>query len=117
MVTVLSTHMTMKEHLDPILRTKPGQAHIAGTGPDGATCRECAKWHNRSEGDADEVDDYRYRGEGKGILYLQPAKCNHRIMGKADKRVPHDAGACRLFVASENPPPTQRPDRRFKAAS
>ena len=31
---------------DGIAKTFLGQAHIAGTGPDGMTCRECTFWHS-----------------------------------------------------------------------
>lgn len=38
---LFSEHMTAKEVHLPIAETYLGQAHIAGTGPEGRTCREC----------------------------------------------------------------------------
>ena len=42
---LFSEHMTAKEIHRPIADTYLGQAHIAGTGPEGKTCRECRFWH------------------------------------------------------------------------
>jgi len=42
---LFSEHMTAKEVHRPIAETFLGQAHIAGTGPEGRTCRECRFWH------------------------------------------------------------------------
>lgn len=42
---LFSEHLTAKEVHRPIAETYLGQAHIAGTGPEGKTCRECIFWH------------------------------------------------------------------------
>jgi hypothetical protein len=42
---LFSEHMTAKDVHRPIADTYLGQAHIAGTGPEGRTCRECRFWH------------------------------------------------------------------------
>lgn len=42
---LFSEHLTAKEVHQPIAETFLGQAHIAGTGPEGRTCRECRFWH------------------------------------------------------------------------
>lgn len=42
---LFSEHMTAREVHKPIADTYLGQAHIAGTGPEGRTCRECRFWH------------------------------------------------------------------------
>lgn len=42
---LFSEHLTAKEVHRPIAETFLGQAHIAGTGPEGRTCRECRFWH------------------------------------------------------------------------
>lgn len=112
---LFSQNLTMSEHLAPVMNTHMGQAHFAGTGPDNKTCRECAKWYRKW--DTGKASPHVYKGRGKGVLYLQPAHCNHPILNKAGNYVPHDALACRLFAQEESPPASTRPDRRFKQKS
>ena len=38
-------HLTAAPCDEALRQTYIGQAHIAGTGPIGATCRECRHWH------------------------------------------------------------------------
>lgn len=64
MKALFSDHMTMKEHTKPIEMTALGQAHFGGTGPDGATCRECSKWLKVSK-DGFSIP-HEYRGIGGG---------------------------------------------------
>ena len=109
---LFTPHLTMPETLEPILRTHLGQAHIAGTGPEGKTCRECSHWFNR-DGNG-RLCAAKYQGDGSGTLHLQGARCNRPILNKADRLVPHNADACRLFEQEESPPPASRPDKRFK---
>lgn len=40
----ISPHMTAADFDCPIRNTYLGQAHIAGTGPEGTTCRQCKHW-------------------------------------------------------------------------
>ncbi len=102
----LTPHLTREPNHDALVATFIGQAHIAGTGPEGATCRECRFWC--------EPD-----GEGTiGVLWLRYSprhktkagdlkrhRCRYRIPNKPRRRVPHDAKACRFFDRNPSPPP------------
>jgi hypothetical protein len=74
-------------------RTHMGQAHFAGTGPSGKTCRECVY----------------YDGKGRALLYyrvdgtLKAGYCHYNIPGKASGRFPHYAAACKMFEQSLYP--------------
>lgn len=110
---LFTDHLTAGENLVSIRQTHLGQAHFAGTGPSGKTCRECTKWQMR------DMDDqriaYRYTGgDRRGWLAIGPAKCVHPILNKADRLIPADAGACRFFDQSDLPPAPYRRDGRFK---
>lgn len=94
---------------DAIRATFLGQAHIAGTGPEGKTCRECRMWYVMSR----HVPDGPLRPASPGYygkrhpetpLELKRANCNQPIPHKAKRRVPHEAKACMFFEQSENPP-------------
>lgn len=106
-----SQHMKDVPEHHPIRDTFLGQAHIAGTGPEGKTCRECRFWH-------------KWKWSGKGYIPCPPgyfskshkdhpneiknALCNRPIINKANRLIPHDAKACRLFEPDENPMPARR---------
>lgn len=87
-----------------IAATHIGQAHIAGTGPTGLTCGQCAFWHLwKKVKVGDEVREVlaeagrfspRHKerpGERKDAL------CNKPILNKARRKIPASAGACRFF--------------------
>ena len=80
-------------------QTYAGQAHFAGTGPAGKTCRECLFWVP-----APGLSKHAY-GNGIG-RELKPCRCQRRmqLVGGVGKEVPHDARACRHFEPSDNPP-------------
>jgi hypothetical protein len=83
--------------------THAGQAHIAGTGPVGKTCRECSHW--RRPPDVPRHEYYRKRiFEG---ATLKPHACGKTasLTGRAGDRVPHDARACKYFEQADCPPP------------
>lgn len=109
-----SEHLTKHEGHDPIKRTYLGQAHIAGTGPLGTTCRECAFWGKvRLDEEGQEVRvEPGFFGKRHPIspFRLKDAFCLRPILNKAERLIPHDAPSCRLFVESEAPPPAIRPD-------
>lgn len=88
--------------------THIGQAHIAGTGPAGRTCEQCALWHNWKKVKVGEelrevpTPSGRYSkrhkdrpGERKDAL------CNKTILNKARRKIPASAIACRFFEAKE----------------
>lgn len=105
-VTGFSEHLTESEQLEPIRLTHLGQAHFAATGPEGRTCRECEKWYHlgRNSGEPVKVKKpHRYDAGAQ-----RPCKCQHPIANKAERRVPHDALACRFFKQCGNPPAPER---------
>jgi hypothetical protein len=87
-----------------IVATHIGQAHIAGTGPAGATCETCVFWHLWKKVKIDdEVRDVRAKtgrfskrhkerpGERKDAL------CNKPILNKARRKIPASAVSCRFY--------------------
>lgn len=94
------------EH-EMIGQTYLGQAHIAGTGPEGKTCREC-RWFG-PPGYSGGVEKGIYASCKSGGK-LRPQKCNRPIANKAPDRIPYDAKACRLFEQRDAPMPIIRPD-------
>jgi len=85
--------------------THPGQAHFAGTGPRGKTCRECTMW-------AHVKDDYRAKG-GKYRGLIKPAICSKykQLMREEGPAIPEDAMSCKYFEQNDRPP------ERFAKAS
>lgn len=95
-----------------IAATFLGQAHIAGTGPQGATCRECTFWclikHRKV---ADGVYEqytvppgYFGKKHKTNPSELKKARCTRPILNKANRLIPHHASACRLFELNEQAP-------------
>ncbi|WP_421930069.1 hypothetical protein [Nitratireductor rhodophyticola] len=116
----LSEHMTAAKFDEQVRGTFVGQAHFAGTGPKGKTCRECLHWHKvkrvRIQGTDRFIDEAAPPGyfsdkhpEKPGEL--KKARCNRPIMNKAKRQIPHFAMACRLFEPNDNPPPETRPEK------
>lgn len=88
-----SKNMTGGPDHAAIRRTHLGQAHIAGTGPEGMTCGDCRFFHLwKSE---------RFKGEQRRIAVQvgrrAEASCNKPIAGKSQAKFPGSALACRLF--------------------
>lgn len=79
--------------------THLGQAHYAGTGPDGTTCRQCQ--HFVSPG-------YYSKFDKKRGGTLKEGRCHAPIPHKARRRFPHTAASCLLFSENPNPPATQK---------
>jgi hypothetical protein len=89
--------------------THLGQAHIAGTGPEGKTCRECRFFGllNR-EG---EIASPGYYGKSSEFANcLKQARCHKPIPHKPKRRFPHHALACRLFEQDDSPFPAIKED-------
>jgi len=112
---LFSDHLTAADFDHPIRETFLGQAHIAGTGPDGKTCRECAHWHQWKFSKA--KNDYvpcppGFYGKRHKITPLEPKKayCNRPILNKAKRLIPHAAKSCRLFEQAEQPLPARKPE-------
>lgn len=114
----MAEHLQFSEGLKPfeghmgILKTFLGQAHIAGTGPAGATCRECIFWHLKkirkvSDGVYEEyatAPGYFGKSHKTTPCEIKKAKCNRPIANKANRQIPHHALACRLFERNDNAP-------------
>lgn len=115
---MFSEHLTEAHFDSPIRQTFLGQAHIAGTGPAGATCRECVFWHcwksQRKNPDGSPRPSrpvppgYFGKRHEKTPLELKKAYCNRPIANKAKRLIPHHAKACRLFEPEEFPLPAKR---------
>lgn len=94
--------------------THAGQAHWGGTGPAAATCRQCEHWRSRNSHEiaATRGDDPPPGAPKKPQFKrtdgaLSPRRCrkfralSHGYNGPA---VPHDAPACKHFIANPEPP-------------
>ena len=109
-----------KLHLQPhdqaFAATYLGQAHIAGTGPEGTTCRQCRWWHKWSKpdenGERQPVSpghfSMRHPEQPGGV---KPAACNKPMLNKERLRVPHDAHSCRFFIDNPDAPPARKGDQ------
>ena len=113
---VFSEHLTGAPFDSPIRETYLGQAHIAGTGPAGTTCRECIFWDLRAMrkiaggGYQEYSKPYEYFGarHQKTPCELKKRKCLRPIANKASRLIPHHAKSCRLFEPADNPPPARK---------
>jgi hypothetical protein len=72
-------------------QTHLGQAHIAGTGPEGKTCRECKFYGSKLK----VWPDYYTSGQARN--QLKQAPCGNPIPGKSSRKFPHYARSCSLF--------------------
>lgn len=109
----INDRLTSADHDGAIRETYLGQAHIAGTGPNGKTCRECAHWYVEKYNPFEERHVASHPGYYGPTHTTRPleaknARCNRPILNKANKRIPHHARACRLFQQAENPLPAKR---------
>ncbi|EMG53140.1 hypothetical protein [Brucella pseudogrignonensis] len=109
----ITPRMTSADFDCPISSTYLGQAHIAGTGPQGTTCRECKLWGKKkfkkdAEGKYVETIEHPKRnskkhkdrpGQPKDAYCLKP------ILNKAKRLIPHEASSCRFFEAHDHPMP------------
>lgn len=111
----INEHLKSAPHDAALLKTFIGQAHIAGTGPEGKTCRDCQYWQSKDPKRA----RYSFKHAAKPGE-LKPSRCKYPIMNKAPRTIPHDAGACRFFEQADQPlpvkidPPPPKPKRESK---
>ena len=106
---VFSEHMTENPGHQNVGRTHLGQAHLAGTGPEGATCGQCCHWYSV---DSKGRPFHPYRSMADGVMHLEPARCRYPIANKANRRVPPTALACRFFEPSDKELPLTRARKR-----
>ena len=107
---LLNPNLKSLPHEDGLRKTYLGQAHIAGTGPAGKTCRECIFWGRHHADNTQSVPGYS-RDDRKEKWRINDAACNTLRHRKANRAIPPDAEACRLFEQAENPPPLYRPEK------
>lgn len=115
---LFSDHMTAADFDHPIRETFLGQAHIAGTGPEGKTCRECRFWGRKATRKSPEGKTQEYLKHpgyyGKRHQYLaleaKKASCTKPVLNKAKRLIPHSAKSCRLFEPATNPLPARKPE-------
>lgn len=103
----ITPHMTKAACDDAILATHLGQAHIAGTGPRGATCRECIYFCSVKKGKWADVGHYSSKHATRPNE-LKDAHCAYPIANKAHRKFPPTAQACRFFSRNENAPALTR---------
>lgn len=104
----MTPHLTAAPFDEAFKGTYLGQAHIAGSGPPGRTCRECRFFHLLKDG-APVSPGFYSKANRDTAGQLKPAKCNYPIPHKAPRRFPHHAKACRFFEAAEKPFPASAP--------
>lgn len=71
-------------------KTYPGQAHLAGEGKKGATCRECKHW---------DFEGYYASSNPRHGATLKPSSCMKYkfFTNKRGPKVPHTASVCKYF--------------------
>lgn len=82
--------------------THVGQAHFAGSGPMGRTCRECVNWVWSSK-----VDGWsKFDGP-------RPARCAKYkgLMREWGRKVPHGAYSCKYFELRDSEVPLVKPEK------
>lgn len=86
-------------------QTHSGQAHWAGSGPSGASCRGCEHFAWKVTGGWHSLN-------GKHAGAPKPAQCSQfrKMTGRAGDSIPHDAQACKYFAATKTPQPLRRPE-------
>lgn len=87
------------------VKTYVGMAHLAGSGPAGMTCRECAFWKHRGTW---AKADFVSQGEPHPAVCQRYKAFTFKRRGYA---VPHDALACRHLELAENSQPLRRPEK------
>lgn len=107
-----------------LAETHPGQAHWAGSGPDGKTCHGCAehwgalrRWDPKANGGEGELVAQRPSYDPV-TLALKPIPCHKRtrVMGSRGQPVPNNCAACRFFTENPSPPPLVKPVKAKKAS-
>lgn len=111
----LNEYLTKASFDAAIRETFIGQAHIAGTGPAGTTCRQCThfhRWRRDKETGRDAIvpPGYYSKRHKESPLELKKAYCNRPILNKARRLIPHVAKSCRLFEKNPTPPPITKPE-------
>lgn len=79
-------------------QTHPGQAHFAGSGPAGKTCRECIFYGHTKGG------YYASRGKWRGLILPAPCKKYRQMTQETGPNVPDSAMACKYFEENTAPP-------------
>lgn len=83
------------------LKTWPGMAHFAGSGPALTTCRSCMLWNNCGADPGYYAPTSKHRG---GIKPRSCGKYQQLMSGEIGPAIPHTAAACKYFVLNAEPP-------------
>jgi hypothetical protein len=94
-------HLTQDELNHPAARTYIGQAHFAGSGPAGKTCRECCFW-------VPAPGTTKHAYDQSGIKAHRCTKRASMMRSKDAQLVPPKASACKYFEPPESPPPQRQ---------
>jgi len=105
MLFEIDDHLHRDETDAKFKMTHLGQAHIAGTGPKGMTCRDCALFGKKKDGQLQNPGYYAATG------LLKQSKCHSKMPGKSSRSFPHFAQACSLFEPSDAPWPVTDPNK------
>ena len=107
---LINRHLTTDDNQARLAATFVGQAHIACTGPEGATCRECTYWGSLNK-KGDVVPPKHHPNDMTGdARRLKNSGCHYPICNKPKKRFPPEAGACRFFDRNPEPPVLVKPE-------
>jgi hypothetical protein len=101
-------------HEQAIRNTYIGMAHLAGSGPEGRTCRECIHYGSMGKWGDRQGPGYYSESDPLKANQLKQGRCFYAIPHKSPRRFPHDARACRFFEASETPWPLEKPVQEVK---
>lgn len=80
--------------------THRGQAYLAGSGPAGKTCLDCARWQFEGKWSVQ-----------KGPFPARCAKYRDLMRGEWGPKVPHSAGSCKYFDQREKVIPQVKPEK------
>lgn len=82
-------HLTRNEGHRHLEKTHLGQAHLAGTGPDNRTCRECKHWYcTRENSVGDRVPFHPYEGgdDASDAIEMQLPDCRQGSQARPTQR-------------------------------
>jgi hypothetical protein len=88
------------------MRTWPGMAHFAGTGPKNQTCRQCSLWGLPED---PREDYFSVNGKHHGVIKSRScAKYKALMQDAIGPAIPYYALACKYFDKNPKPPAIKR---------
>lgn len=119
----MSDHLVLDKSLheagfeERVRGTFLGQAHFAGSGPSGTSCRECEHWGVKlypRDAEPHVASPGYYSRSHETPCALKRATCNYPINNKSSRRFPHSAPSCCFFSANPTPPAITMPEEPKK---